>query len=351
MNKILILLCLVVLGSCQNKRTEDKKEPANNIVEVASIKGQQLTGVTVSEGKRLFVNFPCWRENVQYSVTEIDTEKHFLPYPNEQWNSWKLGESMNDSVFVAVQSVVASKEALYVIDTRNPLFQGVQGQPIIFVFDLKTNKLKRSYPFPSSVFHQDSYINDVRIDHKRNYAYFTDSGHAGLVLLNLENGEAKRVLDKHPSASSEMDGLTIDGKKWSNTVHADGIAIDTKNEMLYYHALTGYNLYAIPLDILVKAASEELEQAIKLVTKTAAPDGMIIDSKGNLYYADLEKHRIMKYQISEGKSSILAEGAQIKWADTFSIYENELYYTNSRIHETGADISQLDFTVNKIRLD
>ncbi|OSY88295.1 major royal jelly protein family protein [Tenacibaculum holothuriorum] len=347
----LVLFLSMSLLACKksaNEKETMKKEQSPQVTEVASIKGEQLTGVTISN-QRLFVNFPYWRKPIKFSVAEIKEGNQFTPYPNAQWNNWEIGQPVTDSTFVCVQSVVASNNLLYVVDTRNPLFQGVIGQPIVFVFDLNTNELVRTYKLPEKAFHKDSYINDIRIDNERGYAYCTDSANSGLVIINLKTGEAKRVLDEHPSTNSEQAYLTFEGKKWNNTVHSDGIALDTKRGMLYYHALTGYNLYAISVEKLIKASEKEIENSVQLVAKTSAPDGMIIH-KNILYYADLEHHKIMQLDLKTKEISTVVEGDNVKWADTFSIENNYLYYTNSRIHEAGGDISDLVFTVNRIKL-
>lgn len=70
--------------------------------EIASFKGQQLTGVTVTDKGRIFTNFPRWRQGVKYSVVEIDSDNLHKPYPDNEWNSWKAGSPITDSVFVAV---------------------------------------------------------------------------------------------------------------------------------------------------------------------------------------------------------------------------------------------------------
>lgn len=316
---------------------------------VAVIKGQQLTGVTVSDTGRIFTNFPQWRQGVENAVMEIDTTGNdHKPYPNKNWNRWKPGENPDNDLFVAVQSVVAFKEHLYVLDTRNPFFQGVKGAPVIFVFNLNTDTLERSYELSENSFHHDSYINDLRIDPKRNKAYFTDSGHPGLVILDLESGASTRILDAHPSTTAETDHLTIDSKAWSNTVHADGIALDADKDLLYYHALTGYTLYALPLGQLNEGNISAEELVIDL-GKTPAPDGMITDAKGNLYMADLENHKIV-YRTPEGTLRTLIKGPFVSWADTFSIHGNYLYYTNSKIHLAGADVSNMEFEIFKIPL-
>ncbi|WP_196894521.1 L-dopachrome tautomerase-related protein [Aureivirga marina] len=347
---IVLLLSVIVFISCKNetkkKQVEKKIQP--EIVEVASIKGEQLTGVTVSKN-RMFVNFPRWRKDIKFSVAEVKANNDFVPYPDESWNQWKIGEEITDSTFVAVQSVVSSKDKLYVIDTRNPLFQGVLKDPVIFVFDLNLNKLVKKYVLPKKTFFFNSYINDIRIDPKRNLAFMTDSGHPGLVILDLGSGKAKRILTQQPSTTAENIFLKIDGVEWKNKVHSDGIAIDLKNQKLYYHALTGYNLYALSIDKIIHGTREEIANSVELVAKTSAPDGMIIHN-GILYYGDLENHKIMQMNLADKKVSVLVEGDKIKWADTFSVEGNELYFTNSRIHESAGDISNLVYTVNKIKL-
>ncbi len=359
MRTIAGILALTAVIACKKNPEpikETPKEPLKTeqttekeVIEVASFKGQQVTGVTVSNKGKVFANFPRWRKGVKHSVVTITENKEYKAYPNDSWNSWEIGEEINDSVFVAVQSVVAFNDKLFVLDTRNPLFKGVQDAPRLVVFDLLTDKLDTIIKLQSDSYHKDSYINDLRVDGKNNKIYLTDSGHAGLVVIDMVSGKSKRVLDNHKSTLAEVDHLTINGKKWNNTVHSDGIALDGRNQKLYYHALTGYNLYAVPLSVLNEGDKATIEAAVTFVQKTAAPDGMIFDDQGNLYYADLEQHKIMKRDV-KGTLTTILEGEKVKWADTFSIYDGVLYYTNSRIHEAKEDVSALVFTINKIEL-
>jgi sugar lactone lactonase YvrE len=116
--------------------------------------------------------------------------------------------------------------------------------------------------------------------------------------------------------------------------------------VLYYHALTGYNLYAIPTEALNGTASD-VEAAVNLVAKTPAPDGMIINGSGHLFLADLEHNKIMQMKLPNGPLTVFAEGADLKWVDTFSILGNDLYFTTSRINEAQGDISGLSFCIYK----
>ncbi|BDD02564.1 L-dopachrome tautomerase-related protein [Aureibacter tunicatorum] len=317
-------------------------------VRLAKFKGMQVTGITVSSSGRIFANFPRWRKDVPVSVVEVSPiDGSYSDYPDTDFNRWKIGDKPED-IFMAVQSVIAHENNLYVLDTRNPLFEGVVDAPRIFVFDLRDNQLIKTYKLSEGVFHKDSYINDLRVDNELGKIYMTDSGHAGLVILDMKSGKNFRVLDNHYSTKAEANFLTIDGKKWKNTVHSDGIALDEKKGKLYYHSLTGYSLYAVDTESLAEN-SPALGEKVELVSKTPAPDGMIFDKKGNLYFADLEHHSI-KYLTPRGKIKTLYKGKKVRWADTFSIFEDYLYYTNSRIHEADGDISDMYFSIYKIKL-
>lgn len=348
---------LLLLVSC--KETTHKKvdtvvstqtdSAAQQIIQVAEFKGQQVTGVSVSDSGRIFVNFPRWRKGVTNSVIEIKTDNQKKSYPNAAWNSWEIGQTVVDNKFVGVQSVVAFENRLYVLDTRSQLFENVLDAPRVFVFDLMTNDLIRTYILAKNSYHFDSYINDLRVDKKNNKIYFTDSGHAGLVVLDIDSGKSKRILDNHKSTKAEQSYLSFGEKQWKNAVNSDGIALDTQNNRLFYHALTGYSLYSISTKTFQTNNEKQIEEEVKFEAKTAAPDGMIFDNAGNLYYADLENNKI-QYRKPDGSIHTLIEGNAIKWADTFSIYNNYLYFTNSRINEVAEDISNMTFTLNKIKL-
>ena len=315
---------------------------------VSAIRGVQTTGVTVTASGRIFTNAPNWRDGVPFAVAEVDESSgQYRPYPDKAMNRCVAKSEARDDCFLAVQSVVALGDKLYVLDTRNPKFQGVVDAPRIFVFDLKSNALEQVLLLDKDSFHSDSYINDLRIDPSSGRIYMTDSNHPGLVIYDLRAQNSFRVLDNHPSTTAEKSSLTIDGKLWKNTVHSDGIALDLKKQLLYFHALTGYTLYAIDTRQLKR--DSDVGQHVRKIATTSAPDGMILDRQGNLYYADLEHHKVL-YRDPEGQTHVLVEGDKVRWADTFSIHDGMLYYTNSRINEVAGPIDDMEFEIYRVPL-
>lgn len=314
--------------------------------EVASFKGIQVTGITLSDNGRMFVNFPRWRDGVPYSVAEVLKDGIHMPYPNKEMNRWENGDKPSSHKFVCVQSVVAYKDKLYVLDTRNPSMKQVVDVPTLYVFDLRKDELCRTYQLGSST-KPTSYTNDLRVDEKTGKIYLTDSGAPGLIVLDIESGENYRVLDQHPFTTAEVDHINAGGKGYDGTIHSDGIALDRKNDILYFHALTGYTLYGIPTEQLI---SRQIDEDAIFRMKTPAPDGMIVDEKGNLYMGDLENSAVVYLTPDHQEIRTLVQGGNISWPDTFTIYKDELYFTNSRIHEAVGDISEMYFPVDKVKL-
>mgnify|MGYP000107717021 FL=1 len=351
MNKIILFLLTVsfsvfALGE-DLKDNASASQKQNQVINVASFKGVQVTGITVTQDGRIFANAPRWRKGVPFSVVEIMPDKTIKAYPNESMNNWEIGDNISNK-FISVQSVIAHGNYLYILDTANPMFKGLITAPRVYVYDLNSNKLSKTYTFPENVVKKNSYTNDLRIDDKKNKIYFTDSGAAGLIILDPKTGQFTRVLDNHLYTKAEFNHLTINGKEWKNTVHADGIALDNKNDILYIHALTSYTLYGIKTNDLLNPNA--LKNAKPFVMKTSAPDGMIMDDNGNLYFGDLEHNNISYLTPDRKEIKILINDDNVKWPDTFSIYNGYLYFSNSRISETSGDISDLVFMINKVKL-
>jgi sugar lactone lactonase YvrE len=299
-------------------------------LKVTASSDRQWTGVAVSDQGRIFVNYPYWADDVPVSVAEI-VDGRAVPYPSPEWNDRK-----NDESFNAVQSVVIDAEnRLWVLDTHNPKFKGVERKgPVLFQFDLKTNRKVKAFPFPAGIYQPNSYFNDVRIDTEKEVAYLTDSGNGALIVLNLTTGRSRRLLEAHPSVHSEIDYLVCDGVIWKNSVDSDGIALTPNGSTLYYIALTGHTLYRISTDALSDEAlsPEELARHVETVAAVPATDGMMFDRDGNLWLGGLENNAVNMIDSGGNLIRVLQDPA-IRWADSFAMDRTgTIYFTTSQIH-------------------
>ena len=334
-NLLGIILTALVMTSCQSIR-----EGENITLEPVAFSDAQWTGLAVSSEGRLFVNYPRWSENVPVSVAEL-VKGNPIPYPNTSMNEWEPGKNPATHL-ICVQAVfVDDKNRLWILDPANPQFQGViPGGPKLLQIDLATNTVVRTFPFDSEIAPENSYLNDVRIDTQREFAFITDSEEGALIVLNLTTGKARRVLDTHPSTESEDVTLTIDGTPWmingeSPRVHSDGIAYDPKADIVYYQALTGRTMYRLGGSFLrqFELSEKEIEAQIQTVGQTGASDGLLIGPDGKVYISALENNAIHR-TTSQGEVETVIQDQAISWPDSFSFGpDGQLYFTTSRIHE------------------
>lgn len=316
----------------------DSLATAPSLHEVAR-SDRQWTGVAVAQDNRIFVNYPRWSDNVPFSVGELKADGSVAPFPSMDLNRWEPDSDATRN-FVAVQSVVVDKDNfLWILDAANPQFKGiVPGGPKLVKVDLASNSIIQTVRFDAPVIEPGSYLNDVRIDTRRQVAYLTDSGTGAIIVTNLSDGTSRRLLANHSSTHAEEITLTIEGRSWLRNgnpvrVHADGIALDSKGEYLYYQALTGRTLYRIQTrwlrDPLI--TDQGLTGKIETVGKTGAADGLAF-MDGRVYISALESNAI-KTVVPGSKPEVLVQSPQLAWPDSFAFGpDNILYVTTSQIH-------------------
>jgi len=198
------------------------------------------TGIAVSDKGRIFVNFPRWSV-IPFSVTEI-IDSQLVPYPDEDWNNWKESAPPKNH-FVCVQSVYIDKDnILWILDPASIRGNIVEGGAKLLKVDLNTDSIMHVIYFDASVATVQSYLNDIRVDTKRETAYITESGLGAINVVDLSTGTSRIVLENHYSVKAEHIQLEINEQKIEFPVHSDGVALSNDHLYLYYKALTGNNL-------------------------------------------------------------------------------------------------------------
>lgn len=309
---------------------------AQDPIEQVATSPHQWTGIGVTASGRIYVNFPRWSDEVPISVGSLRDDGSVSSFPDAVWNSWEPGEEDFTDRFVAVQSVVADGDDIWVLDTGRPRFGTIlPGAPRLFRFDGDGRKLA-VYPADGAV-KPNSYLNDVRFSADGSRAYITDSGAGGLVVIDLETGAAHRALDGHPSTMATDTRVVIDGTPWGSDddppqVHADGIALHGGH--LYYQALTARTLYRLPLELLERGVSDETRAAaVEAVADVGPSDGLIAGPDGSIYLSSLELNAVRVLRPG-GAIEVVARDPLIAWPDSFSFGpDGSLYVTTSRIHQ------------------
>ncbi|UCG52691.1 MAG: hypothetical protein JSW58_03840 [Candidatus Latescibacterota bacterium] len=328
-----LILILIVFGLSPSAEQAPVGAAEGSLIEVAT-SDKQWTGVAVSRAGRVFVNYPRWSPDVTMSVGELGRDGSVAPYPDEELNSWKTGDDPSTK-FVCVQSVYVDREdRLWILDPANALLRGVvEGGAKLLHVDLETNEVVRTFPFDSTVAPKASYLNDVRIDTNTETAYMTDSGMGAIIVLDLESGNARRLLDDHPSTNAENIQITIDGNPFPIAVHSDGIALDQKEGCLYYQALTGRTLYRIPTNPLRDKTLEAdaLAELVERFAESGVSDGLLF-AHGGVYISAIEDGSI-KHVDSRGEVRTIVRDPRIVWPDSFALgADGSVWFTTSQIH-------------------
>ncbi|WP_323143551.1 L-dopachrome tautomerase-related protein [Massilia phyllosphaerae] len=323
-------------------------------IELVQAFEHQVTGISVSEDNRIFVNFPRWTEDSPVSVAEL-VDGSVKPYPDEEWNAWrnaKKDETTPDDHWVCVQSIVADgRGSLWVLDPAAPAQAHlVSGGAKLVKIDLATDKAVQTIAFDEDVAPQGSYLNDVRFSNDGKYAYITDSGVVGaLVVVDLADGKSVRLLDGHPSTQMKKGlNVSVDGEVLRRPdgrgveFSADGIELSGDGKYLYWQAIKGDDLYRIPTEALLGAGlrGEDVSGSVEPYGKNGVNDGLLI-ARGtdDMYLTSVQDNAIKVRDLAQGPSAdirTVVQDERLRWPDTFSQGpDGTIYVTTSHIQDSA----------------
>ena len=359
----------------QSQQNLPQEKTVGRIESVASFYGAMPTGVTVSQGGRIFVNFPRWGDKVDYTVAEVRNGKT-VAYPNAQIN--RPNTSNQSESFISVQSVVVDpQDRLWILDTGSIEFGPTSyGGPKLIGVDLKTNRIFKKILFPQEVALTTTYLNDIRFDLRRGkagIAFITDSssnGANGIIVVDLDSGKSWRKLNDHPSTKAEPNFLPlVEGQPVMNRpsdrpptplkIGSDGIAISADGERLFYCPLAGRRLYSVSVDAL---ANEQLsdEQVAKTVVdegdKGGGSDGLESDAENRVYLTNYE-HNVILRRSPDGMYETIVHDPRVLWPDTLSVADDGyLYFIANQLHrqpqyQQGKDLREKPYSLFRTRID
>jgi len=338
----------------QATQQADFKQDSFTIEQVAAFE-HQVTGVSVSEDNRIFVNFPRWTEDTAVSVAELQSDGSVKPYPDAEWNAWrnaKKDDIAPEDHWVCVQSIVADgRGSLWVLDAAAPAQSHlVAGGAKLVQIDLASDKATRTIAFDEDIAPQGSYLNDVRFAPDGKFAYITDSGVVGaIIVIDLESGKPVRLLDGDPSTQVKKglqvkaDGAVLlrpDGR--GVDFSADGIELSGDGAWLYWQAIKGDTLYRIPTQVLQGAGmrGEDVSGSVEPYGLNEVSDGLLIPRGTNvMLLSSAEVDAVRARDLDQGPDApirTLVQDARLRWPDTFSQGpDGTVYITTSHIQDSA----------------
>ena len=360
-----LLLIVSIMAIIFNARAQKN---VAQLIEVASFGKNQPIGVKLAPASnRLFVSFPR-HEPFLYALTEIINGER-VPYPDTTWNEYTPDEP--DTHFVNVQDLYTDdRNFLWVLDSSPAGAAAVIGSNTnatgkfkLVKIDLSDNQVKRIYNF-DDLPKDKSALNDVRVDNNRHLAYLSDPGLHAIVVLDLNTGKSRIVLQDDKSTViqpgfvlhiDDKDVVDTNGKPFTSAVN--GIALTADDQYFYFRAINQTKLYRIPTVYLADINMPEaiLSSKVEMIAETGVCHGMIADKQGNIYLSDSPDHAI-QYVSPDGKVHFLVKDERIIWPDSFGIgNDGYVYFSCSQMnrlpkYNNGKDMVEYPFRVYKVKL-
>jgi len=318
-------------GACAPREAaspSNEPEPAPTL-EVAGESDTMIWNAVAVESGRTFVAGPRWSGAKGPAVAALTARSTLTPYPDAGWNAWAPGADPTHA-FVNVNAMHRDGHGgLWVIDTGasqfggNPLSGGAKAVHI----DVATNRVVRVYTFGPNVALPGSYVDDIRFH--GDHGYLTDAGRAGIIVLNLGNGESRRVLDGIPAVTAPADraivvaGETVKAPDGSPLrVNADPLEVSPDGKYFYFAPLSGpwSRIETRWLDDPSIAAAE-LAKHVEPWADLPPVGGTVMDDRGNLYFADLGASAV-KRRAPDGTITTIVQDVRLHWVDAPDIDAN-----------------------------
>jgi sugar lactone lactonase YvrE len=366
-----LLLCAIAAAAVLSTSSADKvtilhewvsvnytwQNPAQMSTYLAN--GGWVPGNNVITGLKFFndaayVTVPRWRTGVPSTMNRVDVVDGvplLTPYP-----SWQFNDPTDPAALHYTQSMEITPDGvmwmldvgrLYIFDA---VVQPVNAPPKLILFDIVANQTLQTFLFPDDVApYASSFLNDLVLDMTDGFAYISDAGGAGgIVVYDRTSNSARRFADASTAADMSVN-MTINGVYYPTiATPEDGIALSPDRSRLFYCALRGQTLYSLPTAALKNFALTNAQLSAQVTTHGYKPpsDGMTFANSGTLFFGSLTGDAVLQWDPDTplNTQAVLASDTDtMQWADTFAFAgPGRLAYTTNRLQRYFA--GTMDFS-------
>ncbi|WP_171394228.1 L-dopachrome tautomerase-related protein [Vibrio mediterranei] len=331
----------------------------DNLDTVAESYQMLWNGVAI-QNNEVYVSGPLWSGSKGPSVAKIGENGELKPYPSKAWNSTNSEVPLSKR-FVNVNAIHKDDRGqLWIVDTGVSTFGGsvIKDAAKLVVVNLQSDKVSDVILFSPSVLKTNSYVDDIRFN--GDYAYLTDAGAPGLIVLNLKTKKMWRVLDNSPSTVALknrdifLDGKVVEVMKGQPLrVNSDPLALSPDKKWLYFAPLQGPWSKVETRYLNDFGMKDDIQSKVHSWFNLPPVGGVAMGKDGIMYFTDLAANALRTIS-PEGQITTLVVDPRLHWADAPVIDKGSVYlpaFQVDRIATFNEGVSRVEFPIGLYKFD
>lgn len=332
------LAFLIPLGGCQSTdsaRSEvDSAEVPPSELEIVARLEKAPGNITVTpRGQVIFSLHQHFEPDLRVGRLEGNTT--IVPFPNEELNGLSGNSPLVLDSVLGIQS--DGQGIVWMLD--NGLRGGVT--PKLVAWDTRQNQLHRVIYLPQPATVESSFVNDLAVRRDGRFIFIADPAGgdtAALIVVDLQTGLARRVLEGHRSVVPEDIDMVIDrvaveirradGSRFRPRVGVNPIALDFDDQWLYYGPMHGTSLYRIRTEDLqnLELTPDQLANRVERYSEKPISDGSSVDRDGNVYISDVTSNAVGVVGADRQYRILFRDDRLLSWPDAFSYGPDGMMY-------------------------
>lgn len=271
-------------------------------------------------------------------VVEVMPDGTTVPYPTDTWA--RAPEEDGDGLR-GVLGLRADREGiLWMLDGQG---EGQTGR--VVGWNTNTEKLHAVYYVGQPAARATSFLNDLAVDREHGAIYISDTGdgaNSAIIVIDMETGRARRVLEGSAFTVPEDIPMVIDGREIMlggnpAKIGINPITIDPTNTWVYFAPMTAASMYRVrTTDLLDESLTDtELAAKVERYGDKVISDGSTVDADGNVYITAMTDNAIGVTRPDGTYDVLFQSDEDLPWPDGFSMgVDGFVYATINELHRS-----------------
>jgi len=232
----------------------------------------------------------------------------------------------------------------------------------------------RALRIPATVLRNNSFLSALAVDRAHQVAFVADrsradwtgDSHPALLVVSLESGETRRLLEDHPALEPDAVPIVVDRRQVAHreldgTVErlrlgVSSLSLDPAGTFLHLAPLNGATVWRVRVADLLDTALGPAELATRVESYAERPSGpaLLAGDDGRVVVSDVEGHALRV--TSPAGQTVLVEDPRLAWPDALARGpEDWIYLTVNQVNlhpalNRGEEESRPPYGVFRVRL-